>query len=480
MSDIARIKRNSLFSLISSVIRLATNFVIFWMIAKEYGPEVFGQFTVAQTLALNCLFLADFGFDVLLTTDIAHDISNTTKYFQKYFSLKFFTSLIALIVMWFIAIFGSLSFEARALILIFSIYMIFSALTNFLVALYKGLEKFEYETNLSFYTNGILLILVLILIFIGSNIFLISITFAFSRIIGFVLGLHYASKVQSKLSYKLDFKDLNLVKNKVLIFGFHLLFNNLFFQLDTLLLSLWKGDHETGIYQAGFKLILLPLIIPDILTNALLPVLSRYFSSDKNLWIKTGFIMNKILIIAAIPITIILFSFSKQIVEIIYGIHLYSEVIPVIRMLSVVLVLRFFLETSAQMLTTSKRQNYRMWVVIIATFINMILNFFFINKYGALGAATVAIITNFFVAAAYVLASFQFSKSWFVNKKILLLFIFSTLIQIILYQFSAINIVIAVPIIIVLYVMFGYFIYFTKEEKIKLLSLDFSMRSIKN
>ncbi|NMB82861.1 MAG: oligosaccharide flippase family protein, partial [Ignavibacteria bacterium] len=141
MTEAVNIRRNSFFSFVSAIARVAANFVLFWLIARYYSEEIFGQFTFAQSLSTNFLFLADFGFDMLLITEVSRNRNQSTALFRKYYSLKLIFSLLALFSMWFIALFISLSFQAKLLIMIFSFFMIFSALTNFLFALFKGYEK---------------------------------------------------------------------------------------------------------------------------------------------------------------------------------------------------------------------------------------------------------------------------------------------------------------------------------------------------
>ncbi|MBU1298287.1 MAG: oligosaccharide flippase family protein, partial [Bacteroidetes bacterium] len=76
MDVIRRIRHNSFFSFLSSFTRLLTNFLFFIGIARFYGAEIFGSFTAAHTLSLLFLYLADFGLDLMLTTQVARSKVN--------------------------------------------------------------------------------------------------------------------------------------------------------------------------------------------------------------------------------------------------------------------------------------------------------------------------------------------------------------------------------------------------------------------
>jgi len=86
MTEAIRIKKNSFFSLISIASRLVANVIVFWLIARIYGPENFGIFTFAHTTATILILLADFGFDILLTTELSKNISDAKNIFQNIFS----------------------------------------------------------------------------------------------------------------------------------------------------------------------------------------------------------------------------------------------------------------------------------------------------------------------------------------------------------------------------------------------------------
>jgi len=471
MTEAVRIRRNSIFSIISITSRLIANVILFLIIARYYGPKIFGQFTFAHSLSYIFIILADFGFDVLLTNEIAKDRNNAVKIFQQYFSLKFVFTLFALVSMWIFVLFNDLSYETRLLVMIFSIYMVFTNMTNFLYALYKGFERLEFETKVSLIINISLLILTIILMILKADIITIAVAFVSTRILGFLFGVKYSFIVLKGISFKLLFTGFSKIKKKVFVFGFNLAFNYLFFQLDTILLAFWKGDYEVGIYQSVFKLILIPLVIPDIFINTLLPVLSRLNVENKAQWKKIGGIMNKLLFIIIIPISIILFIYADQIINIVYGVKEYSSAIPILRIFALTLFVRFNLEAFALMLTTSNRQHVRMKVVITATFLNLILNYFMINSYGAYGAAIVSLLTNTFVGVMYYLSTLPLFFEWVINTRTIVVLVLSCALAYSFWLLRSYSIFIFTPIILLLFAIITFKYFLTEKEKNLILPL---------
>ncbi|MFZ1289658.1 MAG: flippase [Melioribacteraceae bacterium] len=476
MSDFERLGKNSIYSFLTTFFRLFSNVILFWLIARFYGKEIFGQFTIAQTYASVFVLFADFGLDILLTTEIPRNILNSVKIFQRLFSIKLLLTLIAFLGMFILLFFSDYNFQTKQLIIIFIFYAAFYTISNFLFALFKGNEKLHFETKVAFFVNLTSLVVILLLIFLKQNIFIITISFAIIRLLGLVLAVFFAFKILPSISFRLNFSQSKEIINQVIVFGLFLVFGNLYFQLDTILLSFLKDPDSVGIYQAVFRLVMLPLIIPEILINSTLPTLSRLNSTDSLKWEKLGFMLNKFLIIVSIPISVILYFFAPQIISIVYGKAEYFQSIPILKIFAVIVFVRFFSEAYGLMLTTSNRQKIRMYVVVIATVVNLLLNVIFIPIFGAYGAAIVALITNIFVAILFLFNTKSIIGKW--NKNIFkpsLLFAASVLILLILI-FTYLNIWYLSIFPLIFYFYYIYFYFLSDSDKKYIADIKYILR----
>jgi O-antigen/teichoic acid export membrane protein len=460
MSEFERLSKNSIYSFLTIFFRLFSNVILFWLIARFYGKEIFGQFTIAQTFASVFVLFADFGLDILLTTELPRNIKNSTNIFQRLFSIKFLLSLVAFLGILMLLFFSNYNFQTKQLIIIFSFYAAFYTISNFLFALFKGYEKLLFETKVAFFVNLTSLIVILILIIFKQDIIIITLSFTIIRLAGLFLAVYFAYKILPSITFRLNFSHSKEIIHQVIVFGLFLVFGNLYFQLDTILLSFFKDSDSVGIYQAVFRLVMLPLIIPEILINSTLPTLSRLNSSDKLKWEKLGFMLNKFLIIISIPISVVLFFFAPQIINVVYGESEYFQAIPILKIFALIVFVRFFSEAYGLMLTTSNKQKIRMYVVMSATFLNLILNVMLIPTFGTFGAAMVALITNIFVAISFLLTTKSIIEKWNINIfKPHLLFAASVLILLILI-FTCLNIwyLSILPLIFYFYYIYFYFL----------------------
>jgi len=463
--------KNSIFVFFTRAIRLVTNFLIFILIARLYGPESLGQFSLAFTIANISLVLADFGFDVLLTTEIAKNKKNAPEIISNYFSIKIIFVVIAAITMIAIPIFQSFSETSATLISLLSLYVVFTSISNFIYAVFRGFEKFEFETKISFITNFLLLVLLLTFGFLESSLYYLILIFIAVRLLAVILNIKKSNSLVGTNIFKIKFNNWKLILNNVLIFGFHFLFGNLYFKIDTILLGIWKGDTTVGIYQAAFKVLVLLLLLPDILSSSVLPVASRLFHTDKLKWEELNMLISKILLLVSFGLFLIVFFLSDSIIYIIYGNGLYKEAIPVLKIFSFIVVIRYYVETFGLMLTTSGQQYIRMMIVIGATFLAYILNSYLIDKFDIIGAAYASFIVNIFVGICYIIPFRKYFIKWIFDKRIISISLLTVLSALLLNYIVIIYWII--PVVIGILFIITYFFGLSKNEKTKFTNLVF-------
>lgn len=419
-----RLQQNTFFAAISLFVRLSTNALIFILIARTYGPEQFGQFTTAFTLATIFVLFADFGFDLLLTTEIAQDRSRVPFLFPRMFGIKLLLSLIAVVLMCSYVLLQNMSAKTSGLSLVFSFYLFFSALLSFFFAFFRAQDELHHESVITFVTSALLLASVLLMGALRWDLYAIAATFVGTRIAGVLLAIRRSRKITSWLRPRLDLGWYRKEWKKMAVFGLYFIFGNLFFLVDTLLISMLRGDHDVGLYQSVFRIVLLILMFPEILISAFLPSLMRISTVDKNQWIQLGAITSKSLQYAGLLAGLVLAATSSEVIEVLYGIEQYGEAVSVLRILGVVVMIRYSFAIPAVLLTTSHRQQTLTFIVIIATALNILLNLYAIPQNGIQGAAIVSAITNAFVlfAISFSLRD-DFKSERFVREKGIPLFL---------------------------------------------------------
>lgn len=467
MPDALRIKRNSFFSFISISSRLVTNVILFLIIARFYGPESFGSFSAAHTISMMFLLLADFGFDMLIMTEIAKAKSKAAEIIQKFIPVKIIFTLAALILLWITGLLIPSSEETKSLIFVLSINMVITTLSNMFFASFKGIEEFQHEAIISSLINILLLLSVIILSYFSVQIIFIALAIVISRALGIILAFYKFKSVFNHPKIKLEFQSWDKELKVVFIFGLHLLFGTLYFQLDTVLLLIFKGDYEVGIYQSVFKLMVLVLTLPEILVSVVLPAVTGLYAKENPKWEKVGGLLFKILFLTSLPVALIFFSYPEFILKVVYSKAEFLIAVPILKLASFVILIRYCAEPFAMLLTATGKQLKRTIIVIAATIVNLVLNLLVIKQYGSYGAILVSIFTNIFTAVLYIYFVRDVFFKWIKDVKYLInIFI----IIFIWYIFSQISITpwITLPLIFISVIGFSFAFNFNAQERLTL------------
>lgn len=474
MSNASLIRKNSFLSFLSSATRLVANIVLFVGIARLYDPRIFGQFTAAHTYFTLFLLIADFGFDLLALTEISRDREKRNEIIRKLFPVKVILSLLAVVSMVFLTFLIPGQEGIRGLMLIFAVGIVANAFTNFFFFSLRALEQFKYEVWITLVQNAFLLAGMIVSWHFGATVASIAAVFVISRYLGLLLVVYVCMKYYSLRGLAFNFIGLRSALGAGMTFGLHLLFGTLYFQLDTLMLMWLRGDYDVGIYQSVFKIVILVLMVPDILTSAVIPVLSGAFDGEPERWRRVGRLLTKVLIYLGLPLGLLCFTYAAEIIDLVYGLDNFHAAVPVLKLFAITVMVRYGAESFAVMLTTSRNQNKRTIIVIIATVLNGALNLYAIPAFGVVGAASVSLATNLFAAIAYIavvrskipaVVSGIDRRVWIMIAGTFLLAVFYRLL-------NANFLLLALPLTAIVYPLVYYFIGFSTSERSAVFALS--------
>ena len=465
MNGLTRIHKNSIFITISTFSRLVTNALIFVVIARYYGPGSFGSFTTAYTLSMVFLLLGDFGFDLLITTEIARNRDNVIEIINRFFPVKLLFTFFAFFLLILVSLIIPSSSSTRNLVFILSFNMVFTTITNFYYAIFRGIEQFQHEARITFIINLLLLIGAFLFSEFKLEIYIIAILIALARLLGLIMALLKVKKVLNLSFNKLSFKNIKNEIRHVSSFGLEMMFAALFFQMDTVLLNSMKGETTAGLYQAAFRLLVIVLIIPDIIAGAIIPSITRLFANDDMKWKKLGKLFFKILFLISLPIVLITFEFSRQILEIVYNRSDFLGANFILKIAAFIILIRLCVHPFSIMLTINGNQWKKALVAFLAAIINITLNLIYIPKYGPSGAIIISLITNAFAGLLYILFTYPLFINWAFDKKFWIPILAIIVLGYLSTVWNNISVWIFTPIVLIMFFTIAILINFTSEER---------------
>jgi MOP/MATE family multidrug/oligosaccharidyl-lipid/polysaccharide flippase len=364
-------------------------------IANHYGSESFGVYNLAITIvSFSTLFFELINERVIKKYFLYH------KFNLIVYNVNFFRNTISIILFLLTVVFGKFYVTNK----LFYYTLILLCFDNILLTTTSGIEiYFNYKLNSKniVIMNNIIKLLSYILQYIGILLNYSIIMVPITRCLGSILRIFVLKKMY-KINYLKDKKSklkINMVLLKkmykesiYLWLGF--LGSLVYTQMDKLMLGGMLGNKAVGVYSVAVALSqFLAIIIFPIQVSIYPKMLELYKKNKKeyyNFYQKCNTLITQFYLIASI--------LSVFVVKLLF-LKIYSlEYVDAISVYAVLTISIFFKANGAlqtghvTIRNIAKKIVYKTFSGLI---INMILNYFFIKKFGIIGAALATTITNF-------------------------------------------------------------------------------------
>jgi O-antigen/teichoic acid export membrane protein len=388
------------------------------IITRQLGPGSYGAFILLLSFGTIIQLFSDAGLYLTLTKEVAQTDSPT----------RLFSSVLSLRLVLLVAAFltGALLFPFipslkgwLSVYLILALGLACQSLSQLLVGVFQYQGEIWRATFGDLVGRVVQIILLLFLWPYQPSVAVVAVIFAISTASS--LFLH-----QILLSSPFNFRPrINFGLWRLLLrsswpLGLMLLLNAIYFRVDTLILSLFRGESEVGWYGVAYRIIESGLFFSAMFGGLLLPKISAAIKSSDvrkaSQYLEEGL---KLLLTLIVPIVIILLFFSQTIVNLIAGSD-FAASAPLLSWLSLALAIMYFGNLFGFALVALGRQRALLKLSLFLVFFNGAANFLLIPLWGSLAAAWTTIFTEAIAAGTaglIVYRTLPFSISWeFLSK----------------------------------------------------------------
>lgn len=382
------------------MLRIISGLLVGVWVARYLGPEHFGVFS--YVLAFTAIFggIAKLGLDGIVVRELVKFPEKRDYYLGTAFWLKVFGAIIVLMVVAMILPFADNNYKTNIYIYIISLGLVF-----------QSFEVVEFYFQAKVWAKFISICKVVQLLISGLiKVFLIFIN---AELLFFVLvasldvlflGVCYyiAYKLKVKSSF-FRFFNLNiafeLIKN-----SWPLIFSSLvimiYMRIDQIMLKEISGAYEVGIYSAAVRLSEAFYFIPMIITSSLFPLIIKNKMKSEFVYIKGLRYLYTFLVWLAIIISVPMFFLSDWIVDFFFG-SLYKQAAKVLVINIWASIFVFLGVAFSRFLLVENMTKAALSRTFFGAIVNIILNFWLIPLYGAVGAAFSTLIAQFAANIAY-------------------------------------------------------------------------------
>lgn len=391
---------------ISNVVFL---FLLTVVVSRHLGPALFGIFSFLTTVVIAANCFSNLGLDTWMVREITQKPSQAKKILSNILGLKFAASLVTILFVFLIFQSSNLPDSTLHLLWILSISLLFNTVSQTLWHYGNCFKQFIYHSVLWASSNALKATLGIILVLLYGNleplIWGVVIAEAVAMFLSFYIIYQKFGHFSPEFHF-LTWKDF-LFRSSPIAMG--MIFSVLYFRLDVVMLQLMTEETVVGWYSAAYKFFEGAVILPHSLMLVMFPTLVDEYHKDfprfKNSVLKA---LTMFSLIGAL-IALVLWGFSSQIILLIYG-NDFSPAIGILDIIAIAVFLFFINFLLSNILITSGREVINTWNLVIATFLNIMLNLTLIPLYGGLGAAWATLICEIFLIVILSLEVRKFIK----------------------------------------------------------------------
>lgn len=398
------VAKSSVIVFLGVVLSKIISYIYKIIIARNFGPEQYGLFTLALTIA--SLFVSFFGLGLpeglLRFIPLYSGRKKTAKIkpiILVSFLVLFLSSLLSALILFYSSEFISINlfhnFNLARYLKFFSLTIPLATLAGLFLAIIKGNKKIgTYSFIVNVVQNSSRLILILIFIFLGLKADSIIYSYLLGMVI-FAFAAYFSSRkfmlgIWKFRNYKKSY-DKKIIK-ELFSYSWPIMFlgaiSTIYYVIDSFVLGYFLDMSYVGYYSAAFSIVALLGVAPELFMHTFLPLIVQNYSKGKNEDIKEiSKQVSKWIFILNIPILLILVIYPGAIINLFFG-PKYLTAMNVVRVLALV---NFFSSSivpiSNGLLHMVGKSKVLLYNLLITIIVNFLLNVALIPKYETLGAA---------------------------------------------------------------------------------------------
>lgn len=382
------IKVNVILNVIKTLSSILFPLVTFPYASRVLQPENIGKVNFGNSIVSYFALIATLGittYAIRECSSVREDKELLSKRASEIFSINICTTVIAYIALFITLIFLKKLDSYRTLIIVQSTVILFATLGA--DWLNSAMEDFTYITIRTIAFQVMSLCLMFLFVKQPSDYMIYAGITVFSSSGANLLNMFYRKKY-CNVRFTINMRWDEHIKPIVLLFVM-ILAQTIFNSADITMLGFMKDDYEVGIYSTALKIENIIAQVSSSLAWVFMPRLSSYFAQGDfgkiNKMLKDVFGM---LLFIGLPSIAGVIALSQDIVKLVGGIEYSGSALPLsILMISFLFSLLGGSFLGNMVLLPSKNEKIYMFICVIATIINVILNLFLIPLYGAVAAA---------------------------------------------------------------------------------------------
>lgn len=467
------LKLNAFLNVIKQICVIIGPLIIFPYVSKVLGTYYYGKINFGSSIISYISLIAGLGvtkYAIREGSKIRNDREKINKFSSQIFSINFFSTIIAYIILFILIMFWKKLNGYAILLLIQSTSVLFTTIgTDWINSIY---EDYLYITIRTIICQIVSIFLILIFVKTPDDYLIYAIANASSIIIANTLNMFFVRKkydIHPKITLNMEFKTN--IKPVLILFGSSIA-STIYMSSDVTILGIIYGETIVGIYSISAKIYSLVKQVLNASMEVAIPRISYELRNEKKEYVNKN--LSKILgnlLIIVLPVTIGLFMTSKNIIKLIFSnefISAYSSLEILSFSLIFATLACFFINVVMVPFNMEKKV---LITTIVSAITNIILNFALIPKFKENAAAFTTLLSE---AIMVIMSCFYTKNIIKLNiKKDLVIGLLGSLITFvvckIVLQIVSNSLFSIIYCIVGSVILYGFFIFIIDKQKIKMI-----------
>lgn len=388
-----KIAKNTLWLFAGQIFGRLIRVAIVIYAARLLGPSSWGAFSYAMSLAAFMLIFSDVGVSAIVTKETARNPSLGKKYFSTALGIKLVLLAAGMAILIFAAPYLAKIPEARPLLPIIALVLLFDSLRNFGFVISRSQEKMQIEGINEIITNFFISTLGFAALILYKNTQALTASYAIAVAVGFLLiALQFKDYFKNAFS-DFDWKIIKPLLKTAWPFALASSLGAIMINTDTVLIGWLRTAEEVGWYSAAQRPVQLLYVLPSLFAVSLFPIFSRLAKKNQKQFQELLHQSIKIAFAAALPMAILGILFGSQIINLLFGPQYENSIFSFqILILTILVIFPSAIITNAA-LAADMEKNF-LWFSLIGAIGNLILDILLIPTYGIAGCALATVLTQ--------------------------------------------------------------------------------------
>ncbi len=385
--------RNTIIQFVGKLVGTGLGFITSILILRYLHPIGNGAYTTAMAYLGFFSVVADLGLYLILIRDLNRPGADQARIVGNLLALRWVSAVVILGLG--AAVVGLFNFSTveKTAVMIGAGSFIAVAATQLLVGIFQSRLAMVSVTVAELIGRAALLSVTWWVVRHQGTLYGIMAAVVLGSIVNLLI-VWFSARRWVRLSLRFDWPYWRATLRDTLPVAMSIVLNLIYFRADTIILRLFKGPYDVGLYGAAYKILEILNTFPIMFVGLILPALGAAFSAEQperfRQIFQKGF---DLLIMAALPLVIGGAVLAEPLL-VFMGHREYAPAAPVLRMLLVAVGALFLGSLSGHVVTIIHRQRQMVWSYLAVAVIGLVAYLTLIPRFSLYGAAAGTILTE--------------------------------------------------------------------------------------